>query len=186
MTDITTASTLPGYQPGTYAIDPLHSSVTFSIRHMMVAKVRGIIENVEGTVVLADQLADSTVEASVDPATINTRNADRDAHLRSGDFFATDEHPTWTFRSTAIEGSGADLTLRGVLGIRGVERDVTAELEFGGIGQDAYGNTRAGATASFRIDRTDYGITFNQALETGGVMLSNDVDVVIEISAVKQ
>ena len=178
--------TITGYVPGTYAIDPVHSSVTFSIRHMMVAKVRGVIEHIEGTIVLAEDPAQSTIEAEVDPATIDTRNADRDAHLRSGDFFATDEYPRWTFHSTGAKVDGDIIKVDGVLQLRGVERPVTFDLEYGGTGEDAYGQTRTGATARFRIQRSEFGISFNQNLEKGGVLLGEDVDVEIEISAVKQ
>lgn len=180
------SATITGYQPGTYAIDPVHSTVTFSIRHMMVAKVRGTFDAIEGSIVLADEPTASTVEASVDPASIDTRNADRDAHLRSGDFFATEEHPTWTFRSTGARIDGDDIAVDGQLQIKGVEQPVSFELEYGGTGPDTYGQTRVGASARFRIKRGDFGITFNQTLETGGVMLGEDVDVEIEISAVKQ
>lgn len=185
MTDTITASQIPGYAPGTYVIDASHSTVSFSVRHV-VAKVRGIIEQIEGTIVLADDPHASTVEATVDPTTINTRNADRDAHLRSGDFFATDEHPTWTFRSTGARVEDGEYLVDGIIQLRGVERPVTLELEVGGFGGDPFGNTRVGATATFTISRDEFGISFNAALETGGVMLGDDVKVEIEISAIKQ
>ncbi|WP_430592716.1 YceI family protein [Humidisolicoccus flavus] len=180
------ALNIPGYVAGTYEIDASHSSVGFSIRHMMVAKVRGEFTDVSGTIVLAEDPAASSIDAKIDPATIATRNADRDAHLRSGDFFATDEHPEWSFTGKGIREHNGDLLLDGELQMRGITKPVTFELEFGGIGPDVYGNTRAGASAKARIKRGDFDITFNQALEGGGVMLSDDVDVDIEISAVKQ
>lgn len=177
---------IPGYLPGTYAIDGAHSNVTFSIRHMMVAKVRGEIEGLEGTIVLAERPEESTIEATVDPTTINTKNADRDQHLRSGDFFATEEHPAWTFRSTGARVEGDDLFVDGDLQIKGVTKPVSLLVEFGGIGPDTWGGTRAGASARTRIKRSDFGITWNVAIESGGVMLSDDVDVEIEISSVLQ
>lgn len=186
MTDTTiTAEQIPGYVAGTYAIDASHSTVSFSVRHV-VAKVRGVIEHIDGTIVLADDPAASTVVANVDPTTINTRNADRDAHLRSGDFFATDEHPQWTFRSTGARVVDGEYLVDGIIQLRGVEREITLALELGGFGIDGFGNPRVGATATFTISRDEYGISFNSTLETGGLMLGDDVKVEVEISAVKQ
>lgn len=177
---------IPGYQPGTYVIDPVHSSVEFSIRHMMVAKVRGQFTEFDGEIVLADDPAGSSVKASIDPSSIDTRNADRDNHLRSGDFFATDEYPKWTFASTAVRVDGEDFIVTGDMQIKGVTKPIELKLEFGGIGADVSGAIRAGATATAVIKRSDFGITFNTTLETGGVMLGEDVTVTIDISAVKQ
>lgn len=177
---------IPGYQPGTYVIDGSHSNVTFSVRHMMVAKVRGEIEGLEGTIVLAEQPEGSSITATVDPSTINTKNADRDAHLRSADFFSTDEHPMWTFQSTGARVDGSDLYVDGDLQLRGVTKPVSLLVEFGGIGPDTWGNTRAGASARTRVKRSDFGITWNVAIESGGVMLSDDIDIEIEISAIQQ
>ena len=176
----------PGYQPGTYVIDGSHSNVTFSVRHMMVAKVRGEIEGLEGTIVLAENPEESSITATVDPSTINTKNADRDQHLRSNDFFAIDEHPEWTFVSTGGRIEGDDLYVDGDLTLRGVTKRVALLVEFGGIGPDTWGNTRAGASARTRIKRSDFGISWNVAIETGGVMLSDEVDIEIEISAIQQ
>lgn len=184
MTDFRSTAT-PSAFAGTYVIDATHSSVSFSIRHMMIAKVRGIIEHIEGTIVIAEDPSRSTVYASVDPATINTRNTDRDAHLRSGDFFAIDTHPTWSFVSSAIRPDGGDFLVDGVLSLRGVEKRVTLHVEFGGVGVDATGAVRAGATASFTVKRSEFGISFNQTLETGGIALGEDVVVEVEISALK-
>ena len=177
---------IPGYQPGIYVIDGAHSNVTFSVRHMMVAKVRGEIEHVEGTIVLAERPEESTITAVLDPSTIDTKNRDRDQHLRSNDFFAIQEHPLWTFRSTGARVEGDDLFVEGDLTLRGVTRPVSLLLEFGGIGPDTFGSTRAGASARTRIRRSDFGINWNVAIETGGVMLSDEVDVEIEISAIQQ
>lgn len=177
---------LPGYQPGTYVIDGSHSNVTFSVRHMMVAKVRGEIEGLEGTIVLAENPEESSITATVDPSTISTKNADRDQHLRSNDFFAIDEHPEWTFVSTGGRVEGDDLYVDGDLTLRGVTKRVALLVEFGGIGPDTWGSTRAGASARTRIKRSDFGISWNVAIETGGVMLSDEVDIEIEISAIQQ
>lgn len=177
---------IPGYQPGTYVIDDSHSNVTFAVRHMMVSKVRGEIEGLEGTIVLGENPEDSSITATIDPSTINTKNADRDAHLRSNDFFAIGQHPEWTFVSTGARVEGDELYVDGDLQLRGVTKPVSLLVEFGGIGADAGGNTRAGASARTRIKRTDFGINWNAAIETGGVVLSDDVDVEIEISSIKQ
>lgn len=177
---------IPGYQPGTYVIDPVHSSIEFSIRHMMVAKVKGQFRDFEGEITLAENPEESTASATIDPSSIDTRNADRDAHLRSGDFFATDEFPNWTFASTGVRVDGDDFIVTGDMQIKGVTKSIEMKLEFGGIGADVSGATRAGATATTVIKRSEFGITFNTALETGGVMLGEDVSVTIDISAVKQ
>jgi polyisoprenoid-binding protein YceI len=177
---------IPGYQPGTYVIDSSHSNVTFSVRHMMVAKVRGEVEGLEGTIVLGETPVESSITATIDPSTINTKNADRDNHLRSNDFFAIEENPEWTFVSTGAHVDGDDLYVDGDLQLRGVTKPVSLLVEFGGIGPDTWGNTRAGASARTRIKRTDFGISWNVAIETGGVMLSDDVDIEIEISAILQ
>lgn len=177
---------IPGYQSGTYVIDPVHSDLQFSIRHMMVAKVRGELADVEGTIVLADEPTESSVHATIDPASIDTGNQDRDNHLRSGDFFSTDEHKEWTFRSTGAQLTEDGGEIHGDLQIKGATKPVTLDVELNGFGEDAYGNLRVGATAKTRIKRSDFGITFNVNLEKGGVMLGEDVDVTIEISAVKQ
>ncbi|WP_293697961.1 YceI family protein [uncultured Agrococcus sp.] len=177
---------IAGYQPGTYVIDPVHSSIEFSIRHMMVAKVKGQFVDFEGEIVLADDQADSSVSATIDPSSIDTRNADRDAHLRSGDFFATDEFPKWTFVSTGVRAEGDDYVVTGDMQIRGITKSIEMKLEFGGIGADVAGAVRAGATATTVIKRSDFDITFNTTLETGGVMLGEDVTITIDISAVKQ
>lgn len=177
---------IPGYQAGTYVIDPVHSSIEFSIRHMMVAKVKGQFVNFDGTIVLADDPEQSTAEATIDPTSVDTRNADRDNHLRSGDFFSTEEHPQWTFKSTGVRVDGDDYFIIGDMQIKGVTKSIELELEFGGIGADVTGAVRAGATATTTIKRSDFGITFNVNLETGGVMLGDDIKVTIDISAVKQ
>ena len=177
---------IPGYQAGTYLIDPVHSSIEFSVRHMMVAKVKGQFVDFDGTIVLAENPADSTAEASIDPKSVDTRNNDRDNHLRSGDFFSTDEFPQWTFKSTGTRVEGDDYFIIGDMQIKGVTKPLELELEFGGIAPDAAGEIRAGATATTTIKRSDFGISFNVNLETGGVMLGDDIKVTIDISAVKQ
>lgn len=179
-------TSIPGYQAGTYVIDPVHSSIEFSIRHMMVAKVKGQFVEFDGKIILADDPVNSGVSATIDPASIDTRNADRDAHLRSGDFFSTDEFPKWTFASTAVREEAGDFIVTGDLQIKGVTKSIEMKLEFGGIGADVSGAIRAGASATTVIKRSDFGITFNTALETGGVMLGEDVSITIDISAVRQ
>lgn len=177
---------IPGYQAGTYAIDPVHSSIEFSIRHMMVAKVKGQFVDFSGEITLADDPAASSVTASIDPKSVDTRNGDRDNHLRSGDFFSTEEHPQWTFTSTGVREEGGDYIVSGDMQIKGITKPIEMKLEFNGIGADLSGAVRAGATATAVIKRSDFDITFNATIETGGVMLGEDVTVVIDISAVKQ
>ena len=144
------------------------------------------IEGLEGTIVLAENPEESSITSTVDPSTINTKNADRDQHLRSNDFFAIEEHPEWTFVSTGGRVEGDDLYVDGDLTLRGATKRVALLVEFGGIGPDTWGNTRGGASARTRIKRSEFGISGNVAIETGGVMLSDEGDIEIEISAIQQ
>lgn len=178
--------TIPGYEAGTFVIDPVHSSIEFSIRHMMVAKVKGQFVEFGGEITLAENPLESNVSATINPKSVDTRNGDRDNHLRSGDFFSTEEHPEWTFTSTGVRADGDDYIVTGDMQIKGVTKPIELKLEINGIGADLSGAVRAGATATTVIKRSEFGITFNAAIETGGVMLGEDVTVTIDISAVKQ
>ena len=181
-----TAGSIPGYLSGTWAIDPVHSEVGFSVRHMMVSKVRGKFTTFEGQLVTgADPLA-SSVTATIDLTSIDTGNADRDNHVRSADFFDVDQNKTMTFRSTGVRADGADFVLDGELTLKGVTKPVSLRLELGGFGPDSYGGTRAGFTAHGEIVRSDFGVSFNAPLETGGVVLADKVTVQLEIEAVLQ
>ncbi|MGE0731723.1 MAG: YceI family protein [Acidimicrobiia bacterium] len=181
-----TATTVPGYIAGTWMIDPVHSEVGFTIRHMMVSKVRGAFRTFSGSVVTAPDPLQSTVSADVELASVDTGNADRDNHLRSADFFETEAHRTMSFRSTSIREDDGELVLVGDLTLRGVTRPVELALEIGGFGPDAFGGTRAGFSATGEIKRSDFGLEYNAVLETGGLVLSDKVTINLEIQLVLQ
>jgi polyisoprenoid-binding protein YceI len=177
--------TLPGLTPGTWTIDPSHSEVGFVVRHMMVSKVKGRFAKVQGTITVAEDVLNSSVEATIDAASIDTRDENRDNHLRSADFFEVEAHPTLTFRSTGIRRDGDDFVLDGDLTIRGVTRPVSLELEFNGVQPNplAEGNPAAGFSAHTEISRKDFGLEWNVALETGGVLVADKIKIVLEIEA---
>lgn len=171
---------------GTYAIDPTHSRLGFVTRHAMVTKVRGSFNEFEGTARTGANLQDASIEVTAQIASIDTRNADRDGHLRTNDFFAADQFPTLTFRSTEVSAVDDDtLRVNGDLTIRGVTKPVTIDFEFGGVATDPYGNERIGFEGSTTINRKDFGMEFNAGLETGGVLVGEKITLEIEISAVK-
>jgi polyisoprenoid-binding protein YceI len=176
---------IPGYVAGTWTIDPVHSDVGFVVRHAMVSKVRGHFTKFEGRLVTADDPLESTVTATIDLASIDTSNQQRDDHIRSADFFEVEKHPTMTYHSTGIRRDGGDLVLDGELTLKGVTRSVPLTLEIGGFGPDpaAEGGARAGFTATGQINRSDFGITFNMPIP-GGVMVSEKVQIVLEIEAI--
>jgi polyisoprenoid-binding protein YceI len=180
------AETTPGYVAGTWTLDPTHSDITFSVRHLAISKVRGSFEKFDVTVVTAENPLDSTITASIDMSSINTNQADRDGHLKTSDFFAIDEFPTMDFVSTGIRTEGDDLFIDGDLTLRGVTKPVTLKGEFGGIMTDGYGQVKAGASASTKIDRTEFGVNWNAALEAGGFTLGNEVSINLEIQVVLQ
>jgi polyisoprenoid-binding protein YceI len=181
-----TAVEIPGYVAGTWTIDPVHSEVSFVIRHMMVSKVRGRFDKFEGTITTAEDPLLSSVTATVDLSSVNTGHPDRDNHVRSADFFEVESHPTMTFQSTGIRPEGDHFLLDGDLTIRGITRPVTLRLEFNGIGPDAYGGTRAGFSATGEINRNDFGVSFNGPIPgvPGGVAVSDKVTITIEAEAV--
>jgi polyisoprenoid-binding protein YceI len=171
----------------TYAIDPAHSEVGFAVRHLMISKVRGNFTGFTGMVTLGpDGDIPTSIEGVVDATSVYTREEKRDGHLRSADFFDVENHPKLTFKSTSITGSGSDFTAVGDLTIRGTTKSVTLKGEVGGNTTDPWGNGRIGFSATARINRKDFAVSFNQALETGGVMVSDEVDIALEISAVLQ
>src|SRR5256714_2604433 len=165
---VTIESTIPGYVAGTWTIDPVHSEVGFSVRHMMVSKVRGKFNVFSGDVVTGDNPLDSQVTATIDLSSIDTGNADRDNHIRSADFFEVDTHKTMTYRSTGVRVDGDDFVLDGELTLKGVTKPVALRLEVGGFGQDPYGGTRAGFPPRGENKRSDFGVGLNAALENGG------------------
>jgi polyisoprenoid-binding protein YceI len=174
-------------EPGTFAIDTGHSHVGFVVRHMMVSKVRGSFPTFEGRIVVGETPEDSSVEVTIDAASVDTKEDKRDAHLRSPDFFDVDKYPTWTFRSTRLVPTTAGrFDLEGDLTLHGVTRRVTLAVEQEGIVMDPYGNERIGFSATTELDRDDWGISFNMALEAGGVVVAKTVKLEIEIEAIRQ
>jgi polyisoprenoid-binding protein YceI len=184
---MTTTTTDLSTLSGTYAIDPAHSRIGFVARHAMVTKVRGAFNDFEGKVVLdGDDPARSSAEVTIKAASIDTRNAQRDEHLRSNDFLAMETYPEITFRSTAVRQTGAtEFDLTGDLTIKGVTRAITIPFTYEGAATDPFGNVRAGFEGSVAINRKDYGVTWNAALETGGVLVSDTITLEFEVSAVK-
>jgi polyisoprenoid-binding protein YceI len=176
----------PEIPAGTWAIDPSHSEVGFSVRHLMVAKVRGTFERFDGTITIAEDPLASRVEANVELASINTRDEGRDAHLRSPDFFETDTHPNMTFASTSVTPKGSDYAVVGDLTIKGVTRSVDLSLEFNGVHPDPWGGTRAGFSAETEINRKDFGIDFQIPMDGGGVVVGDKIKVLLEVEAVLQ
>jgi polyisoprenoid-binding protein YceI len=172
---------------GTYALDTTHTRIGFVARHAMVTKVRGAFNDFEGTALLDfDDVTRSSASVTISAASIDTRQAQRDAHLRSNDFLAMDEHPTLTFVSTAARQTGdAEFELDGDLTVRGVTRPVTVPFTYEGTAVDPFGNTRVGFEGSITINRKDFGVSYNAALETGGVLISDKVVLELEVSAVK-
>ena len=181
MTDTTTTLDVPGYKAGTWVLDPAHSEVTFSLRHMMISKVRGEFGLKSATIEAPANPLEAKVTASVDAASISTGDQNRDNHLRSADFFDVETYPTIDFVSTGVRYEGGDFLVDGDLTMHGVTKPVTFELEFGGFGTDPYGNYKAGATATTVINREDFGLTWNAALETGGVLVGKDVTLTLDL-----
>ncbi|MFA9430560.1 YceI family protein [Egicoccus sp. AB-alg2] len=179
-----TVTTLPA--TGTWVIDASHSSVEAVAKHLVVSKVRGRFTRFEGTIVIADQLEDSTVDVTIDAASIDTNDAQRDGHLRSGDFLDVENHPSLTFRSSRLKEAGDHYVIPGELTIRGVTRPVELEVEYLGLIKDPWGNDKAGFTAATTIDREEFGITWNAALETGGVLVGKSLKIEIDLQLQQQ
>ncbi len=175
---------IPGYLAGTWDIDPTHSDVSFSVRHMMVSKVRGRFASFTGEIVTGEDVTGSSVRATIDATSIDTGNAQRDGHVRSADFFDVENHPEWTYVSTGVRADGDDLVVDGELTIKGVTRPVPLALELNGFGPDAYGGTRAGFTATTAINRNDFGVDIVMPLDGGGVVVGEKVQITLEIQGV--
>jgi polyisoprenoid-binding protein YceI len=180
----TTAVQIPGYVVGAWDIDASHSTVGFSVRHMMVSKVRGYFREFSGEIVTAEDPTQSSVSATVDLSSIDTRQEQRDAHIRSADFFDVDNHPQMIFRSTGVRTDGADWLVDGELTIKGNTRPVTLALELNGFGPDAYGGTRAGFSAKTEINRNEFGVDIKMPMDGGGVVVGDKISVELEIEAV--
>lgn len=178
--------TVPGYVVGTWDIDPVHSEVSFVVRHMVVAKVRGRFNAFEGTIVTAEDPLESSVEATIQAASIDTNQEQRDAHVRSADFLDVERYPTITFQSTGLRPAGDRYALDGELTIRGVTRPVTLDLELNGFTSDPYGGTRVGFSARAEINRQDFGVSYNGPIPgtDNAMILSDKVALTLEIEAV--
>ncbi len=170
---------------GTWIIEPSHSTIEAVAKHLRVTKVRGRFSSFEGKIVVPENPLEAQVSVTIDASSIDTNNADRDAHLRSDDFLAADTHDVLTFTSTAIREVGDDYAIDGELTMRGVTKPVTFEVTYGGLTQDPWGNTRALFAAEGSIDREEWGLTWNQALEAGGVLVSKKIAIELQIQLVQ-
>lgn len=170
-----------------WTIDPSHSSVDFSVKHMMISKVKGTFKNFDADITADPQdLTTAEIDFKIDLSSIDTKNEDRDNHLKTGDFFDIENHPHMTFKSTEITKQTDDeYNLTGDLTLRGVTKTVTFTASFEGEGKDPWGNHKAGFTAHGKINRKDFGLTYNSKLETGGVLIGDEVKVNLEIQAAK-
>jgi len=191
MTETTvTSRTVDGVEypaVGTFAIDTSHTRLGFAVRHMAVSKVRGDFKDFSGTLELAEDPADSKVSVTIQAGSVDTHDENRDNHLRTNDFFDVENHPTWTFTSTAIRPiSSTEWNVDGDLTIRGVTRQVTLDATLEGVVQDPYGMHRVGFSATTSIDREDFGVSFNGVMEAGGLVVGKKVDIDIEAEATFQ
>ena len=178
-------SDLTALTPGTWNVDPAHSTIGFTARHLMITKVHGTFKTFTGSITVAADPLQSAVEATVEIASVDTGESNRDNHLRTNDFFSADTYPTMTLKSTGITAKGDDYVLTGDLTIKGVTKSVAFDLEFEGVAADPWGGTRAGFVASTEINRKDWGIEYNAALETGGVVIGDKVKLLLDIQAVR-
>ncbi len=184
MTRTIDGDTLP--VTGTWSLDPSHTAVEFSVRHLGLSKVRGRFSSFTGDVVIAEDPARSSVNVAIDVTSVDTRDEKRDEHLRTNDFFDAPTFPTITFVSTSVAGGGSDWKVTGDLTIRGVTKQVTLDATFEGTATDPWGGSRAAFTATTEVDREDFGMTWNAALEAGGVLVGKKVKIEIEAETVLQ
>ena len=171
-----------------WVLDPAHSELTFKVKHLMITNVKGEFRSFNASIESAGpEFGNATVTATIDPASIDTNNADRDAHLRSGDFFDVDQHKEIAFKGTGFRKLDEDnYQLKGILGMKGINKEVVLDVEFGGFVKDPYGNEKAGFSVNGKFNRKDWGLNWNAALEAGGVMVSDEVRINGEIQFVKQ
>ncbi|RQO67672.1 hypothetical protein DBR43_24445 [Pedobacter sp. KBW06] len=170
-----------------WALDPTHSELQFKVKHLMITTVTGSLKTLNASLTSeADDFHNAQVSFDAATDSIDTGNKDRDNHLKSGDFFDAEKFPKITFDSTSLSKDGDDYTLHGNLVVKGTSKPVKLNVEFGGIATDPWGNTKAGFTLNGKINRTDFGLTWNAALETGGVMVSEEVKILGELQFVKQ
>lgn len=179
--------TLPqGITPGIWTLDMSHSEIGFTVRHAGISKVRGRFTDASAEAHVGPALASSSLHATVKTASFDSGDANRDDHVRGADFFDVENYPEMTFRATGIEGDGEDYTVTGDLTIRGVTKAVELEVEFTGVAVDPFGATRAGFSAEAEISRKDFGLTWNAALEAGGLLVSDKVKINVEAALVKK
>jgi polyisoprenoid-binding protein YceI len=174
---------IPGYVAGTWEIDPVHSYVGFIARHLMVSKVRGKFNKIEGQIITAEDPLASSATATIDMTSVDTGNAQRDSDIQASMLFDVDHYPTMTYRSTGIRRKGHSIVTDGELTIKGITRRVELEVEVGGFGPDPYGGTRAGFSATGEIDRTEFGMNPDLKMPTGGVMIGEKIQLTIEVEA---
>jgi polyisoprenoid-binding protein YceI len=178
------ATQIPGYVAGKWSIDPVHTEIGFTVRHMMVSKVRGRFKEFSGEIVTAENPADSSVTADIKTASFTTDNEQRDGHIKSADFLEAETWPDMTYRSTGVRLDGSDFIVDGELTLKGVTKSVPLTLEINGFGPDPYGGTRAGFTATGEINRRDFNVNFSSPMENGGVVVADKVSLHLEIEAV--
>jgi polyisoprenoid-binding protein YceI len=179
---------IPGFIAGTWEIDPVHSEVSFTVRHMVVSKVRGRFDRFSGTILTNEDLTHSSVNVTIEAASINTNEPNRDNHVRSADFLDVESFPSLTFQSTAVRTDGDQVQVDGELTIRGTTRPVTLDVEVNGFTPDPYGGTRAGFSATTEINRQDFGVSFNGPIPgaDNAMVLSDKVTLNLEVEAVLQ
>ncbi|QTG81013.1 YceI family protein [Arthrobacter crystallopoietes] len=179
--------TLPqGLAQGVWTLDLAHSEIGFTVRHAGISKVRGRFTDATAEARVGESLAESTLHATVNTASFESGDANRDAHVKGPDFFDVEEFPEMTFVATGVEGDGEDYTVTGDLTIRGTTKPVEVEVEFTGVAVDPFGATRAGFTGETEISRKEFGLTWNAALEAGGVLVSDKVKINLDAALVKQ
>lgn len=169
--------------PGTWTLDAAHSEIGLTVRHAGISKVRGFFEEAAGTLKIAES-GEAEVSAAVQAKSFDSKNEDRDAHVRGEDFLDSEQHPELTFEATGVKPAGEDFELTGELTIRGVAKQVTFDVEFGGQAVDPFGATRAGFSAKTTISRKEFGLTWNAALEAGGVLVSDNVKIELDVAFV--
>jgi len=181
---MTGTTAVPTYVAGTWAIDPIHSDVSCIVRHLMVSKVRGSFTSFSGEIVTAENPLESSATATIDLTSITTANEQRDNHIRSADFFDVEKYPTMAYRSTSIRSADDGYVVDGELSLHGVTRPLELAVEVNGFGPDPFGGTRAGFSATGSINRRDFGIDITMALDGGGVVVGDKIQIVLEIEAV--
>ena len=177
---------IPGYIVGRWTIDPVHSYLGYVVRHMLVGRLRGHFTKFEGEIVTAENPLDSTASISIDMSSISTYNDFRDGEVRGDEFFAVDEHPTMTFKSTRVREGGKGFIIDGDLTLRGVTKPLSLDVELGGFGPDSMGGTRCGFSATGEIDRKEFGVKYDVRVPGGGLAVSDKVQLALEVEGVLQ